>query len=197
VWCLHSCEYSLRLRGWSVYYYATKVIWTPAIGCPGLDCVGVFDCADFLLPSEEEGTVTRSWRLEERAAARCEDRGLKRLDANDFLLGLALSTLGRDSTAGCQTLAHIAGDRVLTPDAGADVLLPLVVGAGEELAPCRGDASSKGNWTWTRFADIVVDVMVVSGGTVGATWSQAQIDFPVAGCWLSCFDNCSPLYISG
>ena len=105
---LHSHETSLRLRVWRIYLYATKFIRTPAIGCPGLDCVGVLDC---LLPSEG-GIVTRFWRLEERAAARCEDRELKRLDANDFLLGLALSTLGRDLMVGCQKLdswAHRRG----------------------------------------------------------------------------------------
>lgn len=63
------------------------------------------------------------------------------------MLGLVLSTLERDLTAGHQVLAHTAGGRVLTSDAGAD----------KKFVPIRGDVFSKGNWTWTSFADIAVD----------------------------------------
>lgn len=51
-------------------------------------------------------------------------------------------------------LARSAGGRVLTSGVGADVLPPLVMGADEELVR---DTLSKGNWTWTGFADIAVD----------------------------------------
>jgi hypothetical protein len=112
-----------------------KFTWAPLIGCPGLDCVGVLGCADFLVPLDA-GTTTRSWILEERAAARCKDKDLKRLETNDFLLGLVLSVLEQDLTAGYQAFAHcVAGGRVLTSGVGADALLLLVMGADKELVP--------------------------------------------------------------
>ena len=57
--------------------------------------MGVLGCADFLI-SLDAGTATRSWRPEELVGARCENKDLKRLEANDFLLGLVLSTLEWD-----------------------------------------------------------------------------------------------------
>ena len=47
-----------------------------------------------------------------------------------------------------------AGDRVLTSDDRADVLLLLVMGADEALVPSRDDVFSKGNWTGMGFVDI-------------------------------------------
>jgi hypothetical protein len=99
--------------------------------------------------------VTRLWRLEEGAAARCEDRDFKRLETNDFLPGPALPPdLECDLTGRGQEDARIAGGRVLTSDTGADGLLLLVIDADEELVLGRGDVLLKGNWTWTGFADI-------------------------------------------